>query len=186
MADHITSSGAFATANMKPAAAGGENIDAAWGRAVGDNLGALRVRPNYFFPGSGTFGTSLNDTDPVRVGIAQDVLFQRWTYHNRLQGTYASNGTFGGLDGPDWYGTHGFFIFGDLGTYVGTYGSNSTTGTTHVLGSTFAFDIDLTPYVSAGSWATMVRYFSGTLGDFSGTNRISCIFGDSKLFTYWS
>jgi hypothetical protein len=41
MADSIVNTATFTTSNMKPAAAGGENIDAVWGRNVADNTGYL-------------------------------------------------------------------------------------------------------------------------------------------------
>src|SRR5690349_7631702 len=50
MADNILNSASFATANMKPAAAGGENIDSVWGRNLADNTGYVFFRKT---PGPG-------------------------------------------------------------------------------------------------------------------------------------
>lgn len=49
MADNVTTTASFSTAFMKPAAAGGETIDAVWGRNVADNTAYTYFRPNVVF-----------------------------------------------------------------------------------------------------------------------------------------
>jgi hypothetical protein len=191
MADNITTSAAFATANMKPAAAGGENIDATWGRNIADNTGFLYARS---FPIMGlpmqdsvTFAPSWGDPRPVDGETARHMLY-RTPGHNCLVGTFSVSGTHAASTAsPDSYGTIIWGVHGDLGTYLNTSAYTQVNTDSHTFGSTFAFSLDLGSYVSPGSFCQLVVAYSGTQADFGGGAVLSRTYtaGTYKLRTTW-
>lgn len=88
MADNITNTAAFATANMKPAAAGGENIDAVWGRNIADNTGYNFWRKT---PGPG-YSDRINGggADLANAGTHYVNHRREWPY---LTGSFTLKGT---------------------------------------------------------------------------------------------
>lgn len=191
MADNITSSGTFTTSNMKPSPAGTENIDAIWGRNVGDNLGFLRTHPSYFFTKNGTEGSAYVGANVVALSgtLRYNVPFHRWAGHNTIVGTIRGDGTFYSNGNPDCTGTHGVYIYGDLGTYVATTTfATLNIGGNFTVGSTFTFGVDLSSYVSVGSWGTVVPYFSGTSADGNVTSNTNILYTFStipQVYTTW-
>jgi hypothetical protein len=178
----------MATQNMKPAP--DEAIDALWGQNVGDWFGAMRTRPNYFLAGVGTEGTvaSGSTNSSFNATLQRRHVFQRWAGHNTLVGTYTGTWTFTSGDNPDCIGTHGPAIYGDLGTFsaVTTF-ATANIGASYTGGSTYAFSVDLSSYVSVGSWATMVCLFIGTSDNANVQRTLTSELSiPAKIHTTWS
>lgn len=167
MATSIGSSAAFTSGNMKPAS--GEQIDALWGQNISDNTAFLRAQRLPFFTQFGTTGSSFPGTTigTQYVGsIRLQIPILRTSGHNRIVGTLRGDGTFSNTGVPDCHGTHGFYFYGDVGTYGGTTTfATANIGALYTWGSTYAFELDMSSYLSVGSWGTIVGYFAGTMED---------------------
>lgn len=191
MASNVGSTAAFTSGNMKPAA--GEQIDAVWGQNIADNTGFLRAQRMPFLARYGTEGVLQSGTNLASDAIGEvitQIPIVRLSGHNRIVGTFRGDGIFYNHASPDCTGTHGIYLYGDLGTYGGTISfATSNIGGNVSWGSTYSFELNLDTYLSVGSWGTIVPYFSGTSRDGVNTvaNNISFAFGVMhKLYTTWS
>lgn len=190
MATSIGSSAAFTSGNMKPAA--GEQIDALWGQNIADNTAFLRSQktPVFLTP----LGMSVTDVwarDVTIVSSGQASLsprgyFFRNSAHNRLVGTVRIDGTFSSAGGPTIDGTIGVYLYGDIGTFGGTTTLATSIGASFVMGSTFSFELDLTSYMSVGSWGTIVPYLFGSSHSSGANQPFSGTVGYLKAYTTWA
>jgi hypothetical protein len=192
MADNMTPTSTFATANMKPAAAGGENIDSVWGRNVGDNLAFLYGRgiPHYYpdIVGSANH-VHVSGKQQVVATVIMNKPFYRIPGHNTLTATMTVRAKHRAdlVTTFDNYGTLVWGIFGDLGTYAGTLTYQQTNTAAYDFESQFATTIPLSNYSSNGSWAGFYFKPSGTTTDPDGpAGFMAWEMVDIKMHSSWA
>jgi hypothetical protein len=186
MATNIGPAGTFTTANMKPAS--GEQADALWAQNLADNTGYLRARQLPFMQYWGTNGTSRVSSVPFTLSYDYPVYIQRVNGHNYIQGTMTTSFSMTSSDNPDFNYTHGIYFFGNLGTHSSytSSGTHANLGSTASFGSTFGFSIDMSSYLSEGSWGTLVARIYGTASDFALSNTFTqSVSIPPKVWTYW-
>lgn len=157
MADSILTTAVFSTAYMKPAAGGGEIIDALWGRKLADNTGYVYYRPIKIaaMGGIGVEAKGRWQTDEgfSNLSYTGTVLFQKLSGMNTLTGTAR-----GGVS----YTTTG----STAGTVTGKINGDTIFSFTNPSGGT-TFATNFTKSISSltdGNWYEITSYTSvGTL-----------------------
>lgn len=211
MADNMAPSPSFATANMKPATAGNETIDALWGRSIADNTGFLYGRP-LCVPYDDLTSKQNFDTDNGGI-VAATIVMNRPLYrphgHNQWRGTFSAT-TFhqgatsiwsesggGGVSGTvintyvgsptyDNYGTISWGLYGNLGTYLETTNFAQVNTFNYIRSQSWATTLNLANYVSEGSYAKFRMTVIGTRDDPVHSGTLVTTLRDFQVDTRWA
>lgn len=130
MADSITSSATFSTAFMKPAASGGETIDAVWGRNSSDNAGYNYYRKVHY--PSMNISYNMGQGSVSVATTRATYYFNHRTEHGTVHGSYFMWGSSGGAGGDGSMAAtaycDGTYMFSWRPTGIPAGGEGSTTG----------------------------------------------------------